>query len=387
MVAPVPATSQAATQATLLPHLRVEGIGKRYGSHQVVQQLDFSVARGELVSLLGPSGCGKTTLLRLIAGLVSADEGRIVLGERDLSRVPAHRRNVSVVFQSYALFPHLDVRDNVAFGLRARGVSTAAAGIAVDEALALVRMSDYARRPVTMLSGGQQQRVAVARALVVGPDLLLLDEPFSALDRKLRETMQIELRALLRSRGMTAVFVTHDQDEALTVSDRIAVMNAGRIEHFADPATLYSRPATAFALDFVGLSTRLAGSVRTVDAGIATVDTAAGPVTARANFTPGSRVIVGVRPERIRIVPPASDARPHANRLMVEVVDVVRLGARTHVYGRAQDGDRLLCERSGDGVPAPDGPPVADAPGTPRTGDRVAWSWSIGDTLVYPANA
>ncbi|MGE0313568.1 MAG: ABC transporter ATP-binding protein [Lautropia sp.] len=386
MAASVPAGLPAADAARAPAHLRVEGIGKRYGGQQVVRQLDFSVARGELVSLLGPSGCGKTTLLRLIAGLVPADEGRIVLGERDLSRVPAHRRNVSVVFQSYALFPHLNVHDNVAFGLRARGISGAAAGAAVDEALALVRMSEYARRPVTLLSGGQQQRVAVARALVVDPDLLLLDEPFSALDRKLRETMQIELRALLRSRGMTAVFVTHDQDEALTVSDRIAVMNAGRIEHFADPATLYSRPATAFALDFVGLSTRLAGSVRAVADGIATIDTVEGPITARANFTPGSRVLVGIRPECIRIVPSGGGGVPGTNRIVVEVSDVVRLGARTHVYGRAQEGDRLLCERSGNGARVPEGAALADATNTPRAGERVAWAWPVEDTLVYPAS-
>ena len=217
----MPAPAQAAEV-----YLRVAGIAKAYGGQTVIESLDVQVRRGELVSLLGPSGCGNTTLLRLIAGLVTADRGRITLGGRELASVPAHKRNVSVVFQNYALFPHLNVRENVAFGLRARGQSAQAAQPAVDEALALVRMGEYATRAVGQLSGGQQQRVAVARALVVNPDLLLLDEPFSALDRKLRETMQIELKSLLRSRGMTAIFVTHDQEGALAGSDRNASTSA-----------------------------------------------------------------------------------------------------------------------------------------------------------------
>lgn len=227
------------------PYLSIQSVSKRYGSLTVVSELDLFIRRGELVSLLGPSGCGKTTLLRLIAGLVRADAGSIVVGGRDLTRIPAHKRNVSVVFQNYALFPHLNVRDNVAFGLHARGRPKDQINGAVDDALALVRMSDLANRSVGQLSGGQQQRIAVARALVVEPDLLLLDEPFSALDRKLRETMQLELKSLLRDREITAVFVTHDQDEALAVSDRIAVMNAGRIEHFADPVSLLQQAGNA----------------------------------------------------------------------------------------------------------------------------------------------
>jgi putative spermidine/putrescine transport system ATP-binding protein len=353
-------------------HLQVSGAVKRFGGHVVVDGLDFAVERGELVSLLGPSGCGKTTLLRLVAGLVTADGGRITLAGRELAAVPAHRRNVSVVFQSYALFPHLSVRENVGFGLRARRVATADAAPKVDEALALVRMQAFADRPVTQLSGGQQQRVAVARALVVQPDLLLLDEPFSALDRKLRETMQIELKTLLKDRGMTAVFVTHDQDEALTVSDRIAVMNAGRIEQFADPGTLYARPATAFALDFVGLSTRLAGRVARVDGARLTIETAAGPLQADGGFTRGAAVLVGVRPERIRV----GAGGPGDNTLHAVVSDVVPLGARTHVYARAADGDRLLCELPGS----------ADLGGI-APGARTTWHWPVADSLVYPAAA
>ena len=355
-------------------HLAVTGISKQFGSQRVIDALDFAVARGELVSLLGPSGCGKTTLLRLIAGLTPADGGRITLGGRELARVPAHRRNVSVVFQSYALFPHLNVRENVGFGLRARGVPREEAATKVAEALELVRMADFAERPVTMLSGGQQQRVAVARALVVEPDLLLLDEPFSALDRKLRETMQIELKALLKSRAMTAVFVTHDQDEALAVSDRIAVMNEGRIEHFADPDTLYARPATAFALEFVGLSTRLAGRLAEVDGDRARIDTAYGPVQAAARFARGTPGLVGVRPERIRVRPASSPVEPGCNALPVEITDIVPLGARIHVYARSEGEDRLLCELPGSG--GVDGL----APGA-----RAQYCWALDDTLVFSA--
>jgi len=359
-----------------MAHLQVSRIVKRFGAQTVVDGLDFDVERGELVSLLGPSGCGKTTLLRMVAGLVSADAGRITLAERELAAVPAHRRNVSVVFQSYALFPHLSVRENVAFGLRARKVPLAQVAPRVDDALALVRMQAFADRPVTQLSGGQQQRVAVARALVVQPDLLLLDEPFSALDRKLRETMQIELKALLKSRQMTTIFVTHDQDEALAVSDRIAVMNAGRIEQFADPGTLYARPSTAFALDFVGLSTRLAGRVQQTDGALLGIKTAHGTLRAEAGFSRGSAVLVGVRPERIRIADAGVMAESGHNAIDAEVADVVPLGARTHVYARCADDDRLLCELPG-----------AQDIGRLQPGARLSLHWPVSDTLVYPAAA
>ena len=313
----------------------------------------------------------------MIAGLVIADAGRIGLGGRELASVPAHKRNVSVVFQSYALFPHLNVYENVGFGLRARGLAAAEIAPAVDEALALVRMSEFANRSTAQLSGGQQQRVAVARALVVNPDLLLLDEPFSALDRKLRETMQIELKTLLRARGMTAIFVTHDQDEALAVSDRIAVMNAGRIEHFTDPSTLYARPATAFALDFVGLSTRLNGTVREVGDRTTSIDTACGTVRAftslvRSGIKPGVGVIVGIRPERISIAAVSEPRADDCNSVQAVLNDVVPLGARTHFYGRAAGNDRLLCELPGS----------ASTAGL-RDGVAVTWQWAVEDTLVY----
>lgn len=350
-------------------YLDVVDVNKSFKGTVVMDKMNFRVAKGELVSLLGPSGCGKTTLLRIIAGLLEADTGNIVLGGRNVSSLPAHKRNISVVFQNYALFPHLTVAENVAFGLRARGMSKADAKMPVAEALALVRMDSFAERPVSALSGGQQQRVAVARALVVSPDLLLLDEPFSALDRKLRETMQVELKSLLRSSGITAIFVTHDQEEAMGVSDRIAVMNSGKIEQFAEPSVLYAKPASPFVMDFVGLSTRLAGHVTNQTDGLATVQTAVGAVTAHAAFTVGTAVQVGVRPELI-----TPDPSSEMNQIKVRLDDVMTLGSKTVLHGAALGDDKFLCELSGIRT------------GYTR-GETVTWGWAVEDTLIHEVAA
>ncbi|PUB17460.1 ABC transporter ATP-binding protein [Yoonia sediminilitoris] len=361
-------------QASHLPpnehrYLDVIGVAKSFKGAAIMDQMNFRVAKGELVSLLGPSGCGKTTLLRIIAGLLQADTGDIVLGGRNLSSLPAHKRNISVVFQNYALFPHLTVAENVAFGLRARGTSKADAARPVADALALVRMDAFADRPVSALSGGQQQRVAVARALVVSPDLLLLDEPFSALDRKLRETMQIELKALLRNRGITAIFVTHDQDEAMGVSDRIAVMNKGKIEQFAEPSTLYAQPASPFVMDFVGLSTRLSGRVTEQAGGIATVTTNVGPVRARSGLAAGTPVLLGVRPELI-----TPDPTAEMNQISVQLDDVMTLGSKTVLHGATTDDDNFLCELSGIRTDY-------------KRGQTVTWGWAVDDTLIHAVPA
>jgi len=379
--------------STQARYLDAQGLVKSYRGQRVIDELDFSVSSGELVSLLGPSGCGKTTLLRIIAGLVKADKGDVVLAGTSLRALPAHRRHISVVFQNYALFPHLSVRDNVAFGLRAhRTVPTRIDGI-VNEMLALVRMQDFADRPITALSGGQQQRVAVARALAVKPRLLLLDEPFSALDRQLRETMQVELKTLLRERDMTAVFVTHDQDEALAVSDRIAVMNAGLIEQFDVPGTLYSRPSSAFTMDFVGLSSRLSGTVSQLSEEHIVVNTAMGELRAPRAFagdssgslsvassnrnrrcatlsdvSVGGAVIVGVRPECVSAM--TGNQPGTSNIVRTEVSDVMCLGSRTLVHCKAPDGDRLISEARND-QPAP------------TRGQSVVLSWAIANTLIY----
>lgn len=370
---PTPASPAVDITASSDAYLALDGVAKRFGSHQVVESLDLSIARGELVSLLGPSGCGKTTLLRMIAGLTKADAGSIRLANKDLTRVAAHKRNISVVFQNYALFPHLTVGNNVAFGLRARKRKQTEIEQTVDRVLSLVQMSDFSDRAVTRLSGGQQQRIAVARALAISPDLLLLDEPFSALDRKLRETMQIELKSLLRSTGMTAIFVTHDQDEALAVSDRIAVMNTGRIEHFSEPSQLYARPATTFALDFVGLSTRIHAKGASMQDDRAQLSTPYGVITASANVSPPTSYLIGVRPENIVWQIPGQPVRPNWNQIEVPITDVIRLGSRTHLHGQAVEGDRILCEQSGTA-------PLPDLSG----GRAVLLTWPVADTLIYP---
>ncbi|HEX9108784.1 MAG TPA: ABC transporter ATP-binding protein [Longimicrobiales bacterium] len=232
--------------------LRLEGVSKRFGDVVAVKDVTLEVPRGELLSLLGPSGCGKTTTLRMIAGFEPVDGGRILLDGRDVTAVPPQKRQVGMVFQNYALFPHLDVRENVAFGLRAQGYAREEIPRRVERALELVDLQGYARRRIQELSGGQQQRIALARALAPEPPLLLLDEPLSNLDAALRERTREELRAVLRRIGITAVFVTHDQEEAFALSDRIALMNAGRIEQVGTPEALYQQPATPFAAGFVG---------------------------------------------------------------------------------------------------------------------------------------
>jgi putative spermidine/putrescine transport system ATP-binding protein len=328
------------------------------------------VDRGEFVSLLGPSGCGKTTLLRIIAGLAAADDGDVILDGQDITNRPAHKRDVGVVFQNYALFPHLSVAENIAFGLKGR-VSQAESARIATRFLDLVRMSDFAERSVRALSGGQQQRVAVARALAVAPKLLLLDEPFSALDRKLRETMQIELKRLLRELGTTAIFVTHDQDEALVMSDRIAVMNQGRIEQLDTPQALYDRPATPFALQFVGLSTRIMGQVISAEKdGMIVVETAYGALRAPGNFLRGSPVLLGIRPERISF-----GALEGHNVITPQLADIVFQGARIQAHFVSTDAEAILLETS------------ARLPAGINPGAALPISWAPEDTLVFPHGA
>ena len=348
--------------------LQVDGARKSFGQALVLGGVDLAMPRGEFVSLLGPSGCGKTTLLRIVAGLLAADGGTVRLDDRDITTVPPHKRNIGVVFQSYALFPHLTVAENIAFGLAARGQPKTEPAKTVARFLDLIHLSDFAGRSVRMLSGGQQQRVAVARALAVQPKLLLLDEPFSALDRNLRETMQIELKRLLRELAITAVFVTHDQDEALVMSDRVAVMNQGRIEQIADPLTVYRRPATPFVLSFVGLSSRIDGRITAQSAGEAAIDTAYGRIAARGNFAPGTRAIVAVRPERLRI----DAAGDLANRIAVRFRDLAFQGSKTLLHFEAGASEQILVE-------------TADlAADTLKAGAEMALYWAVEDTLVFP---
>lgn len=350
-------------------YLAVQGVSKRFKGVSVLEALDLAVSRGEFISLLGPSGCGKTTLLRLIAGLLRSDGGTILLEGENLTRLPAHRRQVGVVFQNYALFPHLSVAENVAFGLRAVRRPEADIQQTVARNLALVHMQDFAERPVLALSGGQQQRVAVARALAVQPRLLLLDEPFSALDRKLRETMQIELRRLLRELNITAVFVTHDQDEALIMSDRIAVMNQGRIEQFADPTRIYTHPASAFVLDFVGSASRFDGTVQESHGDVLTVACEGAELRAPGHFQRGRPVRVAVRPEAIHLGEAPAEGY---NQLSVVLRDRVFMGSRMLLYFDTPGNDVLLAELSPARV------------GSVQPGEALTLHWAIADTLVFP---
>ncbi len=279
----------------------LEAVVKRYGRVEAVAGVDLSVESGEFVTLLGPSGCGKTTTLQMIAGFVIPTSGQVRIGGRDCTRLAPHRRNVGMVFQNYALFPHMTLQDNVAFGLRMRGVPRAERDRRVGEALALVRLSDYADRYPGQISGGQQQRVALARALVIRPDVLLLDEPFGALDKHLRDRMRVDLRELQKQLGISLVFVTHDQEEALSMSDRIAVMEGGLIRQIGTPGDIYERPANRFVAEFMGESNILTARILSTSGSEAEADAGGMPLRLNGSGARGDAVTVMIRPEKIML--------------------------------------------------------------------------------------
>jgi len=331
--------------------LTLIGLTKRFGDLLAVDALDLTVPAGSFFALLGPSGCGKTTTLRMVAGLERPTTGRIMLGRRDVTATKPYRRSVNTVFQSYALFPHLTIFDNVAFGLRRRGRKDVNKD--VETALELVELAGYGGRRPAQLSGGQQQRVALARAIVNRPAVLLLDEPLGALDLKLRRQMQIELKRIQTEVGLTFVHVTHDQEEAMTMADTIAVMNAGRIEQLGDPTVLYERPVTTFAANFLGhsnlLSARVidnAGSDLVVDVGGRRLGVPGDRVT--GSTANGSRVWLGVRPEKLRLVtgvdPPAG-----VNALPGVVVDVSFTGVSIQYLVRLPWDQEITAVEQNDG--------------------------------------
>ena len=309
---------------------------RNFGHVSAVDGLDLAVHEGEFLSLLGPSGCGKTTTLNLIAGFIEPTAGVILIDGEDMTGRPAHRRGLGVVFQSYALFPHLSVFENVAFGLRERHVPKADIERRVRAALTLVRLDARAEERPTRLSGGMQQRVALARALVYEPRVLLLDEPLAALDKKLREEMRGELREILRSVGITTIFVTHDQGEALGLSDRIAVMHAGRLEQLGPPREIYERPATRFVADFIGASTVLRGRSIASDR-VALAPDVSLKVSVGPPLAVGQEVDLAIRPERISIV-----VVPGDNVLTARIVGVTYQGLQTEVTAEIVGGQRLL---------------------------------------------
>jgi putative spermidine/putrescine transport system ATP-binding protein len=306
--------------------IELKGVAKRYGPVVAVEDIDLAVEQGELVTVLGPSGSGKTTLLTMIAGLSAPSSGRIEIGGRDVTWLPAARRNVGLVFQSYALFPHLSVHANVGFPLAVRGLARAEIRRRVEDALRLVRLEGFGGRRPSQLSGGQQQRVALARAFVFEPEILLLDEPLGALDRKLREQLQVELRQLQRSLGITTILVTHDQEEALSLSDRIVVLDEGRVQQIATPEDAYLRPANRFVADFLGTANRFEGLLhKDADGCFLQLDDGALMPCADPGLAPGQGVTAIVRPERIRI-DPANAPDPDGASLPATVADVIYLG-------------------------------------------------------------
>ncbi len=330
--------------------LRLQGVTRRFGDVTAVEDVSLAVARGELLTLLGPSGCGKTTTLRMIAGFETPTGGRIEIAGRDVTALPPQRRDVGMVFQSYALFPHLDVGQNVEFGLRSRGASRQEAEPKVARALELVEMTGYAKRRVQPLSGGQQQRVALARALAPEPPLLLLDEPLSNLDAALRERTREELRSLLKRLGMTAVFVTHDQEEAFALADRVAVLDRGRLQQVGAPEELYASPANPFVAGFLGRASFLAAAVAGREGDLLACRLPSGAVwraraPAGAALSTDAAVRVMVRPEALRIGPAAS-VDGAADAVDGRVLDRRFAGAATF-YRIATDGGELLVQGGG----------------------------------------
>jgi putative spermidine/putrescine transport system ATP-binding protein len=352
--------------------VRLSQITHRFGSFTALDNVSLGVGQGEFVTLLGQSGSGKSTLLRIIAGLTAPTAGQVFINGTDMSSVPAQRRGVGFVFQNYALFPHLTVFENIAYPLRIRSMKTAEIRQRVDQALARVNLHDLGERYATQLSGGQQQRVAVARALVYEPAVLLMDEPLGALDRKLREHMQIELRQLQQDLRISCVYVTHDQEEALTMSDRIAVMQAGRIHQIGDPVTVYRHPVSSFVADFVGSTNLFECHVRVVSGdGMMLLATEAGTEFRIAGFpgaAPAHACHVTIRPEFIRL----GDATAAEISFVASVAKVTFVGNVIDVSCELDSGEMISAEISGN---------TRDVV---AVGDRVRLGWKFADMGIFP---
>ncbi|MGI8524968.1 MAG: ABC transporter ATP-binding protein [Pseudolabrys sp.] len=331
--------------------ITIDEVARSFGSVPAVDNVSIAIRDGEFFTLLGPSGCGKTTLLRMVAGFCELDRGRILFGEERVDTLPPHRRNTGMVFQNYAVFPHLTVGDNVAYGLRARKISRPEIGERVSRALKLIQLDNYETRWPHQLSGGQLQRVAIARAVVIEPHVLLLDEPLSNLDAKLRVEMRAEIRHLQKTLGITVIYVTHDQEEALSMSDRIAVMRAGRIEQIADPRSIYERPATPFVAKFVGTTNLLSGIVaqRDGDCATVTVDGIDMQICSPIGQA-GERVELSLRPEALRLLSAGQAPPPCWAVIEGALDDVEYLGAATRLNMRFAGGTRLHLMTAG--VPA-----------------------------------
>jgi putative spermidine/putrescine transport system ATP-binding protein len=365
-------TDRAPGASLELKHLR-----KRYADQVAVDGIDLEVAPGEFVTLLGPSGSGKTTTLNLIAGFTDLDAGEILLDGRPIGRLRPHKRDIGVVFQHYALFPHMTARGNVSFPLRQREIARRDVSRLATAALDLVGLGDYCDRYPRQLSGGQQQRVALARAIVFNPRVLLMDEPLGALDKKLREALQLEIKRVHREVGITFVYVTHDQEEALALSDRIAVFNRGRIEQVGDARELYDRPRTLFVAEFVGESNRLRGYYERNGSGgiLRQREIKLRVPEATGKLTDGGEAVLVVRPEHVSVLEPAEGSDRHENRLDGTVVDVMYLGSSRKVEVRLPDGHTVIAREQPERWR-----PVAH-------GDRVNVCFSCRESVLLPYSA
>ena len=361
------------------PFIHIENTSKHFGAVRAVDNVDLKIAKGEFFALLGPSGCGKTTLLRMLAGFEVPTSGEIHIDGEPTAAVPHYQRPVNMVFQNYAIFPHLNVFQNIAFGLRKDRLPKSELAERVNGALALIKLEGYGERRAHELSGGQRQRVALARALIKRPKVLLLDEPLGALDKKLREQMQLELRELQRNVGITFVFVTHDQEEALTMSDRIAVMSAGKVLEAGAPADLYERPATRFVAEFLGTMNFFDGVVKSRQGDMYTVDTdRLGTIEAPRgsnDLADGQPVTVALRPENILVG--SGKAGPQKHSVNGTVGNRAYLGDRTHLYVNVRDNSEpvLVAAQNLDGT---------DAKTTGRDAP-VCLSWSPSSVLLLGA--
>jgi spermidine/putrescine transport system ATP-binding protein len=380
-IAAAPAGVRADASASAESDIHLERVTKRFGDAVAVDDLTLSIERGAFYALLGPSGCGKTTTLRMIGGFEDPTEGVVYLGGQAVTDLPPYKRDVNTVFQSYALFPHLNVERNVAFGLERKGVGKAEAKTRVGEALEMVQLGPLAKRKPAQLSGGQAQRVALARALVNRPRALLLDEPLGALDLRLRKQLQIELKRIQQEVGITFVHVTHDQEEAMSMADTIAVMNKGRIEQAGSAEDLYERPHTAFVANFLGISNLVDGRVLERGAEMATVQTDDGTVhvpCARMDEAPGDAVRIGVRPEKVELVPAAEGVPAGHNALRGTVTVASFLGVSIQYLVTAPGGEELT-------VIAPNR--AGTQPHSLGAGQDVLLTWDPQHTFVVARDA